>query len=104
MDRPEPDGVEIVVPFVVCVSEGGPYDDDAFTAGFECGSVDARMKAIDDAGGKGLTVTVRTANVRQLELHAMNRGFPNVDVNDHAGEYAGWSTVSFTADPDDDTR
>lgn len=93
---------ELAVPFKLCASQGGPYPDDAFVAGVEVGSVDARMKAVVDAGGTGIIVTVRTDHVEQLELHAMHRGLPNLDRTDHDGVHAGWSTVSFMADPGDD--
>lgn len=103
-DQPEEPAYELAVPFKLVTSQGGPYDDDAFTAGFECGATDAAMKAVVAAGGTGIIVTVRTAHIGQLELHAMYRGLPNMDRNDHTGEHEGWSTVSFMADPDGDLR
>lgn len=101
-DQPEQPAYELAVPHKLCASNGGPYDDAAYCAGFEIGAADAAMKAIANAGGTGLIITVRTDHVGQLELHAMNRGFPNLDRNDHTGEHEGWSTVSFMADPDGD--
>lgn len=36
----------LVMPFVVVVSHGGPYEDAAFAAGWECGRID---EALTDA-------------------------------------------------------
>lgn len=36
---------ELVMPFISCASRGGPYDDDAFVAGFQTGAVDALLAA-----------------------------------------------------------
>lgn len=62
---------ELVMPFVCCTSEGGPYDDEAFVAGWECARIDsalARRPALYDA-------TVREALLAQLDLIAMRRGY-----------------------------
>lgn len=70
----EPDGVEyaLVMPFVVCQSVGGPYDDDAFVAGYQAGQIDAALKA-GTAGD--LSLTVRTDLLPQLDLIAMRHGY-----------------------------
>ncbi len=100
-DQPAEPRYEVAVPFTLCASNGGPHDDAAFSAGFEIGHADASMRDVAAAGGTVIILTVRTNHIPQLELHAMNRGFPNMDRRDHDGEHAGWSTVSFMADPDD---
>jgi len=59
-----------VMPFVVCASAGGPYDDAAFVAGYEAGSLDAALRTIREVGG----VIERWVNpnlVPQLDLIAM---------------------------------
>lgn len=92
LDRPEEDGYALAVPFVVCTSNGGPYDDDAFVAGFQAGTVDQSLKSIAAAGGDGAVFTVRTDLVKQLELLAMYRGFPKIEATEIDEE---WSTIEF---------
>lgn len=37
--------LSLVMPFVVCTSEGGPYEDESFVAGWDLGTLDARLDA-----------------------------------------------------------
>jgi hypothetical protein len=60
---------ELVMPFVVCTSQGGPYDDLPFAAGYELGRIDATLAGNNDWRG-----TVRRESLPQLELIAMNHG------------------------------
>lgn len=39
----EPDEYALVMPFTVVASVGGPYDDDAFAAGFTAGRIDCLL-------------------------------------------------------------
>jgi hypothetical protein len=97
IDQPEGDGYDLVMPFVVCQSNGGPYDDDAFVAGFQAGEIDQALKAATTVSAATVRFpTVRTALLPQLELIAMNRGFPKVLV-DRSEEYPEWSDVTFVA-------
>ena len=82
----------LAVPFVVCTSAGGPFDDDAFVAGFQCGDIDRALKVAAANDSDGATFTVRSELVRQLELHAMYRGFPSVEVTELDEE---WSKIEF---------
>lgn len=93
-DEPETDGMSLVLPFVVCQSKGGPYDDTAFVAGYQTGQIDARLEMAAAAGAVAVCTTVMTALVRQLELVAMNRGFPvmHVQTSDDSPE---WSMITF---------
>lgn len=80
MDKPEGDEWGLVYPFIVCTSNGGPYDDAAFVAGFTAGRIDKVLThaAGSDAERVELTFTVPSALVSQLELVAMARGFPSI--------------------------
>jgi hypothetical protein len=62
----------LVVPFVVCETNGGPYDDAAFVAGCQFGGLDCRMQL--GAPEVGPTY-VASALVPQLDLAAMHRGY-----------------------------
>ncbi len=60
----------LVVPFIPVASRGGPYDDTAYTAGYEMGLIDAclHVGAVHEA-------IIRTANTLQADLIAMRRGY-----------------------------
>lgn len=94
MTTPDPSAAYgLVIPFVACASQGGPYDDDAFAAGYQAGRIDHALAALVAVGGTELAATVRTDLVRQLDLIAMHHGFkaetePYVDANE-------WSFVTF---------
>lgn len=61
---------ELVMPFVVCESVGGPYADEAFVAGYWCGHYDALMERGEAPGNY-----VPAGIVPQLDLVAMRHGF-----------------------------
>lgn len=61
-----------VLPFVSLVSNGGPHDDDSFTAGFEMGQLDVIL------GFQWMqlhSTVIQTANVKQADLIAMHYDF-----------------------------
>jgi hypothetical protein len=96
-DEPEGDGYNLVVPFVVCQSVGGPYDDDAFVAGFQAGQIDQALQAAAAVHAAEVRFTVYTTLVKQLELIGMSRGFPVVLVAE-SDEVPEWSFVTFRAE------
>lgn len=61
----------LVYPFIVCASNGGPFDDDAYVAGVEFGSIATKLEAAP-AECSEMSFTVRSANVGQLDLAAAN--------------------------------
>ena len=79
-DQPEQPNWGLVVPFVACESQGGPYEDDSFAAGYHAGQIAQSLRVLAASGGDVYSVTVRTALVRQVELIAMDAGFPVVVV------------------------
>lgn len=80
----------LVMPFVVVVSKGGPFDDFSFVAGFECGQVAAELQHL---APKSYSRTVHTANVPQLDLIAMNEGYA---MRSEPTGVEGWSNVTMT--------
>jgi hypothetical protein len=100
-DSPEPDGMELVVPFIACQSKGGPYDDDSFVAGFLAGQVDKALTAAAAVGATRFDCTVPTVLVPQLELVGMYRGFPVATAVQvvPGGHELGWSFVQFGIAP-----
>lgn len=100
MSDPEEHGMELAVPFIVCQSKGGPYEDAAFVAGFQCGEIDRALLAGAAVGAQTVRFPiVHSGIVKQLELHAMNRGYPYVTAT-RSDEWPEWSDVTFsTVDP-----
>ncbi len=62
----------MVMPFVVCASAGGPYDDEAFCAGYDLATLDTLL---DLQHPPVLQRTVRTATMPQVDLIAMKHGY-----------------------------
>jgi hypothetical protein len=90
----QPQDTELVMPFVVCASQGGPYDDDAFVAGFQAGSLYKTLAAIAAVEATGvIEVPVRTALLPQLDLIAMKFGFTTEAVPAESPDWSMWSAV-----------
>lgn len=68
-DDDESNEYDLIYPFVVCASNGGPFDDDAYTAGVEFGTIAAKLAAAPTECTE-MKFTVRSENVRQLDLAA----------------------------------
>lgn len=83
-------GYGLVMPFVVCQSAGGPYDDDAFVAGYECG----RLEMVLAQGPESVELPVHTASVPQVDLIAMKQGYAMTAERWEDGEE--WTSVSLT--------
>lgn len=82
----------LVMPFVVCASKGGPYDDLAFGAGYHAGQISSHL---EDVAPAEYEVTVRTAMVEQVDLIAMRFGYQMEVVEPESGaDY--WSFVRLT--------
>lgn len=80
----------IVMPFVTVASKGGPYDDEAYCAGYEIGRLDAALAR--DNGVADVLVTVHTPNAPQVDLVAMRHGFVIAErIPDDSGE---WTTLT----------
>lgn len=83
----------LVLPFVACESAGGPYEDQAFVAGFQAGQLASAMEALRP--GQSVEATVVAPLERQVDLIAMWQRcrveFRVVPVDD--GTPAEWATV-----------
>lgn len=86
MDQPQPDEeLELVVPFIVCASKGGPFDDDSFVAGFRCGEIDKALAAARVAGG---AATPNAGDCRPVRHRAAAIRCPLVGA--HESRLSGW--------------
>lgn len=97
-------GYGLVMPFLPVTSKGGPFDDQAYVAGYEMGRIDAILAA---AQALGLTPDthyyVTPDNAEQIDLIAMRYGFAcTLD----AHQVEGWVSATITAivpdEPDED--
>lgn len=89
----------LVMPFVVCQSKGGPYQDDAFCAGWQCGEIDKALEVA--AATQAQTVYIeqaRTALIPQLELIGMRYGF-GYQLADVSAQYPDWCQYTFSKQP-----
>lgn len=81
----------LVMPFVVCQSNGGPFEDRPFVAGYECGRIDA---VLEHAKPGVLEVTVRHDNLPQLDLIAMRHNYSMLITGRPDDEE--WVQITFT--------
>ena len=77
----------LVMPFVVCASQAGPYADEPFVAGYDMGYLDGLL----DARPATLTRAVRTACMPQVDLIAMKHGY-SIRATEEPG-YPEWTSV-----------
>lgn len=66
----------LVMPFIVCQSHGGPYQDEAFVAGMRLGQLYERLRRGASVDGEPVEAT----SVPQLDLMAMHFGYTLVTV------------------------
>lgn len=93
MDDESTEAMSLVVPFTVCKSQGGPYEDQSFTAGFQAGSMFTMLEVTKLLGGANTMPRVAYQQlVPLLDLIAMRFGY-TVDYD--MSEYADWVTVTF---------
>lgn len=100
MDQPEPDGFALVMPFVVCRSAGGPYEDLPFAAGWQAGQIDQALRTA--ATVPAATVhfpIVHAPLLTQLELIGMRHGYPRMTC-EPTGHDQQWTAVTFTTTAD----
>jgi hypothetical protein len=95
LDAPEEVDFELAVPFVVCTSQGGPYDDAAFVAGFYTGSVDRALQVGKVAEAPVVQAVVPSTLLNQLELIGMHRGYPTMRTR--VSDDPAWTYVQFMA-------
>lgn len=90
---------DLVMPFVVLESNGGPYDDASFVAGMQYAMHQAEM-AIAAASIQVWTPSaVRSAMLPQYDLLAMDNGF--VMTSEPWDDDPEWAIVTFTRSHDD---
>ena len=82
----------LVMPFIVVTSEGGPYDDDAYAAGWEAKTIQIQLIGLAEQSGPLIMVaSVLIENQPQIDLVAMQQGW-TVAFEPHDDE---WVTATF---------
>lgn len=96
-------GYDLAVPFILCASNGGPFDDDAFVMGYETGAIASELD-VSSALYKYLQISgaprpryVHTEIVPQLDLIAMRHGFV---MKHERSEDVEWTWIEFSRDTD----
>lgn len=83
----------LLMPFVVCQSEGGPYDDEAFVAGYTCAVLEQKLQTLAVHRATPPSQLVRAPHLPQFDLIAMLHGY-KIHVGD-IDEASGWTNVTF---------
>lgn len=84
---------DLVMPFLAVRSKGGPYDDEAYVAGYEMGQLDALLESHHHPIN---TRAVQTANLAQVDLLAMQYGY-TIRSTPYQDD-PEWTTVEFIKD------
>lgn len=89
--------MSLVVPFVACRSQGGPYEDNGFAAGFQAGEIHRALLMAAPAHAERVRFPmVRSDLLPQLDLLAMHAGFTIVARNIDE-RFPQWADVTFSA-------
>ena len=72
-DVPDETTYSLVMPFVVCQSNGGPFEDRSFVAGFRLGSINEQLRTAP-RHSTTFRYVVEPDDVPQLDLIAMQCG------------------------------
>lgn len=89
-DNEEDTPAGLVMPYVSCVSRGGPHDDESYVCGYEMGELDARLKYEQP---DQLVLTIHTENVEQADLIAMLHGYK---AEKAVTDYPEWTFMRLT--------
>lgn len=68
------DEAELLLPFILTESLGGPYDDAAFSSGFRLGMLNSQL-AYERPIGQCVTAFLGCRDLPQADLIAMSRGY-----------------------------
>ncbi len=94
---------ELAMPFVVCKSKGGPYDDAAYVAGWEGAYWDLELQRMGEfTTGSIVVASIHTDNQPQIDLIAMKHGW-SATYEPQDADTPEWMTVTFKL-PDAENR
>lgn len=93
---------DLLMPFVVCKAQGGPFDDESFVAGWRCAEIDAALRV----NGGCWQGHVKQTELPQVELIATRyrayvRSTVEADATASDSAESPWCTVTITRWPPD---
>lgn len=91
-ETPEGGEYDLVMPFVLAASQGGPYDDTAFVAGWRLAELSTLLKTAEQFGLDVPQQTLYPSDEPQADLLAMRFGF-TMQVKSYDEH---WSVYTFT--------
>lgn len=86
-------GYDLAMPFVLCQSNGGPFDDTAFVAGATCGALTEELAALARSGATPRERYLDACLLPQVDLIAMAHGYKITP--GELDDASGWQAVSF---------
>lgn len=90
---PDDEQYDLVMPFVIVASTGGPFDDAAFVAGVTCGALDQELAITAAVHALPRERYIDARLIPQVDLIAMRHGYQtrlgDLDVP------SGWQVVEF---------
>lgn len=94
MSEPTPESeYTAVMPFVLCKTNGGPYDDSAFVAGATCGALNEELRVLALSRAIPRERYINAAYLPQVDLIAMRHGY-TTSLGD-LDKPSGWQVVTF---------
>lgn len=91
----EPGGYRLIMPYIVCKSQGGPYDDESFVAGVRMQQINDILERDASTPGKSVFSTYQSPGLLpQLDLVAMQHGYvmESIPWDEHPDD---WALVTF---------
>lgn len=98
MSDEEQAGYDLVMPFVTVASKGGPHEDQAYTAGWEMGALDAYLQYGNVQNP--WQQTIRTDNAPQADRIAMKNGW----IAEFDDDGNGWTGMTLRLDESETPR
>jgi hypothetical protein len=95
MTEPHPTEGEYtaVMPFILCQSEGGPYDDAAFIAGATCGALIEELRVLRLTTATPHERYMNAKYLPQIDLIAMANGYTIKP--GELDQASGWQIITF---------
>ncbi|MEU1327198.1 hypothetical protein [Streptomyces microflavus] len=85
---------ELAMPMVLVQSQGGPFDDAAFVAGYTCGAIDQELSLASALNAVPAARYVNAQYLKQIDLIAMRHQY-TLELGE-LDEASGWQMVAFS--------
>ncbi|MEV2259167.1 hypothetical protein AB0J13_10965 [Streptomyces anulatus] len=85
---------ELAMPMMLVQSQGGPFDDAAFVAGYTCGTIDQELFLASALNAAPTARYVNAQYLTQIDLIAMRHQY-TLELGE-LDEASGWQMVAFS--------